>query len=51
MAVTIGMVISSKLATLNEMQTVYGLEDVYDMIEVIMVDNHNQNELNRREGA
>ncbi len=45
------MVISSKLATLNEMQTVYGLEDVYDMIEVIMVDNHNQNELNRREGA
>lgn len=39
---TIGMVLSHKMGTLHEMQTVYGLEDVYDMIEVILVDNHNQ---------
>jgi hypothetical protein len=35
------------MATLAEMQTVYGLEDVYDMLEVIMVDNYNQNEINK----
>ena len=44
---TIGMVVSHKMATLNELQTVYGLEDVYDMIEVILVDNHNQQVIER----
>jgi len=34
--------LSLKAATLHEMQTVYGLEDVYDMLEVAMVDAHNQ---------
>ncbi len=38
----IGMVLSHKMATLHEMQTVYGVEDVYDMIEIILVDSHNQ---------
>jgi hypothetical protein len=41
------MALSHKMATLAEMQTVYGLEDVYDMLEVIMVDNYNQNEINK----
>ena len=41
------MVLSHKAATLNELQTVYGLEDVYDMIEVLMVDNHNQEVLQK----
>jgi len=30
---TIGLALSAKMATLNELQTVYGLEDVYDMLE------------------
>jgi hypothetical protein len=30
------------MATLHELQTVYGLEDVYDMLEVIVVDAHNR---------
>lgn len=30
------------MATLHEMQTVYSVEDVYDMIEVLMVDAYNQ---------
>ena len=31
------------MATLHELQTVYGLRDVYDMIEIILVDAHNRN--------
>lgn len=42
MARTIGAVVSSNKATLRELQTVYGLEDVYDMLEVISVDAHNR---------
>lgn len=34
--------ISSRLATLRELQTVYGVEDLYMLIEVISVDNYNQ---------
>lgn len=29
------------MATLHELQTVYGLEDCYDMLEVLAVDNFN----------
>lgn len=47
---TIGVVLSQKMATLHELQTVYSLEDVYDMIEIIMVDNHNQQILERANG-
>lgn len=38
----IGTVISSGKATLLELQTVYGAEDLYDLLEVILVDNHNE---------
>ena len=34
--------ISSGKATLAELQSVYGLEDMYDLIEVLMVDAHNR---------
>jgi hypothetical protein len=27
---------------LNELDTVYGLEDLYDLLEVLVVDAHNQ---------
>lgn len=30
------------MATLHELQTVYGLEDLYDLLEIISVDIHNQ---------
>lgn len=33
---------SSRLATLVELQTVYGVGDLYDMLEVIHVDVYNQ---------
>ncbi|WP_263987016.1 hypothetical protein [Pseudomonas sp. HS-18] len=35
--------ISSRLATLHELDTVYGLEDLWWLIEVNSVDNHNRN--------
>lgn len=33
--------ISADKATLHELQTVYGVVDLYDMIEVIQIDAHN----------
>ena len=35
------MTVATRLATLHELQTVYGLEDVYDMLEIAIVDAHN----------
>jgi len=30
------------LATLHEMQTIYSLEDLYDLLEMASVDGHNR---------
>ena len=38
----IAVVVSSRLATLHELDTVYGLEDLYDLIEVLSVDATNR---------
>lgn len=37
----IGMLVSRKLATLIELQTVYGAKDAYDLLEVMTVDSYN----------
>jgi hypothetical protein len=41
------------MATLHELDTVYGVEDLYDMLEVLEVDAHNkriaQAALNKRD--
>ena len=37
----LGVLISQKLATLNELQTVYSLEDAYLLYEIITVDSYN----------
>lgn len=37
---------SSGLATLHELDTVYGLEDVYDLLELTAVDAYNRRALN-----
>jgi hypothetical protein len=42
---TIGTIVSSRLATLHELQTVYGLVDLWDMLEINAVDTHNQNRM------
>ena len=33
---------SARMATLHELQTVYGVADAYNMLEVLNVDLHNQ---------
>jgi hypothetical protein len=38
----IGAVISSGKATLHELDSVYGVESAYDMLEVAIIDAHNQ---------
>lgn len=34
--------ISARRATLAELNTVYSLEDLYDLMEVMLVDQHNE---------
>lgn len=45
----IATVISAGMATLHEIDTAYGLEDVFDMLEIIAIDIHNKNLLNQKE--
>jgi hypothetical protein len=42
-------VISRGMATLIELQTVYGSEDFYNLLEIAAVDVHNRNILNDAE--
>ena len=39
---TIGHIVSSRLATLHELDSVYSLQDAYLMLEVMRVDAHNR---------
>lgn len=43
---TIATVVSSGHATLHELDTVYGVEDLWMLLEVITVDGHNQSVIN-----
>lgn len=38
----IGALVSSRMATMHELQTVYGVKDAYDLLEVLSVDNANK---------
>jgi hypothetical protein len=44
---TIGAVVSSRMASLIELQTVYGVTDLYRMLEVLTVDAHNRRVLSK----
>jgi hypothetical protein len=39
---SIAVVVSRRLATLHELQTIYGLADLHDLLEIILVDSHNE---------
>lgn len=41
----IGTIITHKLATLYELQTIYSYEDALDMYEVICVNNYNERQI------
>ena len=38
----IGSVVNSRLATLHELETVYGLEDLYNLYEIILIKTANE---------
>jgi hypothetical protein len=38
----IGAVISARMATMAEIETVLGMEDIYDLLEIMAVDAHNK---------
>jgi hypothetical protein len=50
----IGILLSRGKATLHELDTVYGVEDMYDMLEVVTIDAYNERianqHLNRQGG-
>lgn len=41
-----GVIVGSRLATLHELQTIYGIEDAWDLLEIIMIDRHNEQLMN-----
>ncbi len=44
----IAVIVSHKLATLNELETVYGLEDALNLYEIIAIDTYNEYQANER---
>lgn len=44
----IASVVNSRLATLNELQTIYGLEDLYDLYEIVIIKIANQQKMNKK---
>lgn len=44
-----GMVISAGKATLYELQSVYGVGDLFNLCEVIAIDSYNRREMNKSE--
>lgn len=43
-----GAVVSAGRAELIQLQTVYGLEDAYNLLELVTVDAHNRRVMQRR---
>ncbi|MBZ6385151.1 MAG: transglycosylase [Pantoea piersonii] len=48
---TIATVVSAKLATLYELDSVYGVEDLWRLLEIITVDNYNRMVVNKSQEA
>lgn len=47
MSPVIGAIVTSRLATLHELDTVYGIERAYDLLEIISINGHNQRVVNK----
>ena len=43
----LAVVISTKLATLHELDTVYSITDLYDLLEIASIDAHNRYLVNK----
>ena len=44
----VGAVVSSRLATLHELQTVYSVEDCFNLLEINAVNGHNHEIMAKR---
>ena len=44
----IGAVVNSRLATLHELETVYGLEDLYNLYEIIIIKVANEQKMAKK---
>ncbi len=44
----IGAAVSSGRATLHELDTVYGLQDLHDLLEIAAVDAHNRRLMSKK---
>lgn len=47
---TVGCVVSSGLATLVELDEKLGVRDLYDLVEIVMVDSFNKKKLAKAQG-
>lgn len=45
LAPEIGLVVTAQLATLHELDTVYGIEDLENLVEIALVNAHNRRKL------
>ena len=43
----IGTLIAKRIATMHELDTVYGTKDIYDMLEIVAIDDYNNALLKR----
>ncbi|WP_019573359.1 hypothetical protein [Curvibacter lanceolatus] len=43
----VGAVVTTRLATLHELDTIYGVEDMWLLLEIAQVNSHNENMMNR----
>jgi hypothetical protein len=43
----IGAIISNKLATMHELDSVLSTEDMFDLLEIIAIDSYNQRIVNK----
>ena len=39
------MLVTNQLASLQELQTVYGVQDAYDLLEILIVNRYNENRI------
>ncbi|HEX7687347.1 MAG TPA: transcription elongation factor GreA [Burkholderiaceae bacterium] len=46
----IGVVVSSRLASMSELSTTLGTHDLYDLLEILAVDAHNERVLSTPKG-
>jgi hypothetical protein len=45
----VASIVAKRYATLHELQTVYGSEDLFDLLEIMAVETYNTNAMNAQD--